>query len=77
MIELDKCFNLETHSTDTHINFEKFQDDLVEIADLERQHNELTKIRNEQRDEEEIAKEEAKIGIPAQIGPTVSAMMKN
>ena len=47
MIELDKCFNLGATSTDTHINIEKFQEDLNDIAEEERQHGEMTQINKE------------------------------
>lgn len=34
--EIDKYFNLETNSQDSQVNFEKFQDDLIQIAEDER-----------------------------------------
>ena len=81
MIELDKCFNLGASSTDTHINIEKFQEDLNDIAEEERQHGEMTQLNKEQSndlEEDSFIHEESQLPIiPGKIGPTVSSMMKN
>ena len=77
MIEIDKCFNLESNSTDSHINFDKFQDDLLQIAEEERVHMEVTKYDTEM--EEEARAKLSSQRSPsnrAQMNSTVSEMMK-